>query len=422
MRSVRAIALVLLVCGWVAARIDGASQPSIGVPGRANDNVSLAAAADLVAAVWASPLAEGGSDIYTAVSGNGGVAFSPPVRVNAQPGDARTNGEQPPRVAIVERGGRRAIVVVWTAPGKDGTRILSAESSDGGRTFGTATTVAEASGNRGWHSLTIDPRGRVWVMWLDHRNTATTSARAPKAPHDHQHQAPADAAAAVARAQLSQLMIASPGTSGRAASLAAGVCYCCKTALTSDGAGALYAAWRHVYPGNHRDIAFTLSRDGGKTFAPPVRVSDDHWEINGCPENGPAIAVDRRGWVHVVWATLVGDAGSQRLTLFRALSRDGKTFSKRQRIPTSGDAYHPQVAVDATGSLLVAWDESEGAGRHVSLARGEIDATGVGRFNTIGAPRRGSFPSLAVTSGGAVLAWTNRAGTVPFIEVERLKE
>jgi hypothetical protein len=48
-------------------------------------------------------------------------------------------------------------------------------------------------------------------------------------------------------------------------------------------------------------IAFTLSRDGGRTFASPIRVSDDHWVLDGCPENGPALAVDASRRVHLVW-------------------------------------------------------------------------------------------------------------------------
>ena len=72
----------------------------------------------------------------------------------------------------------------------------------------------------------------------------------------------------------------------------------------------LYAAWRHVYPGNMRDMAFTVSRDGGATFAPPLRVSEDKWVLEGCPDDGPAIAVDGRSHVHLVWPTLV--AGTAR--------------------------------------------------------------------------------------------------------------
>ena len=41
--------------------------------------------------------------------------FAQPVRVNSTPGDARVNGEQPPRVALASRKGDPEIVVIWTA-------------------------------------------------------------------------------------------------------------------------------------------------------------------------------------------------------------------------------------------------------------------------------------------------------------------
>ena len=69
--------------------------------------------------------------------------------------------------------------------------------------------------------------------------------------------------------------------------IATGVCFCCKTAVAVDARGAVYAAWRHIFPGSMRDIAFAKSIDGGKHFSPLVRVSEDKWELNGCPEDGP---------------------------------------------------------------------------------------------------------------------------------------
>lgn len=423
MNGLLRIGAVLPGAMFVAIVHGAPASPSLGVPGRGNDNVSLAAARDLVVAVWTATLPGGGSDVVAAVSHDAGLTFAAPVRVNAREGDAKTNGEQPPRVAIVERGATSAIVVVWTAPGNSGTRILSAESTDGGKTYGAPMTVAEAAGNRGWESLAVDRSGRAWVLWLDHRQAARKPATATATPagHEHQHQPPASAEAAVARAQLSQLMITALRPKADAAkSLTGGVCYCCKTALATAADGTIYAAWRHVYPGNHRDIAFTVSRDAGRSFAPPMRVSDDSWEINGCPENGPAIAVDARGWVHVVWPTLVSGSGEPQLALFWAMSRDGKTFSKRQQIATAGQPFHPQVVIDRDGSLIVAWDEVVNGRRQVSFARGVVDATGTARFAALGMPHHGSYPALAVTGRGPVAAWTNRSAALPMIETARL--
>jgi hypothetical protein len=189
------------------------------------------------------------------------------------------------------------------------------------------------------------------------------------------------------------------------------VCYCCKTAIATTGAQAIFLAWRHVYPGNLRDIAFAVSRDGGRTFAPPIRVSEDNWAINGCPDDGPAMAVDGKGRVHVVWPTVVASNGEPAKALFHALSTDGRTFGPRTRIPTSGQPNHPQTAVTADGSLFVAWDEAGGGGRTVKSVRGSLDARNRITFTPLSSPGAGTYPTLAATTpmggtGRVVRAWT----------------
>ena len=49
---------------------------------------------------------------------------------------------------------------------------------------------------------------------------------------------------------------------------------------------------------------------GGRTFATPVRVNDDGWAIDGCPDDGPSIAVDAGGVLHIGWPTLVSGTAS----------------------------------------------------------------------------------------------------------------
>ena len=114
----------------------------------------------------------------------------------------------------------------------------------------------------------------------------------------------------------------------------------------------LVAAWRHVYPGDLRDIAFAISRDGGRSFSAPSRVSEDGWAINGCPDDGPALVVDAGGVTHIVWPTVI--AGDEPVgALFYASTRDGQRFTPRVRIPTLGSPkpMHPQVALAADGTL-----------------------------------------------------------------------
>ena len=159
-----------------------------------------------------------------------------------------------------------------------------------------------------------------------------------------------------AMAQLSGLYYASSsGGTATERELFKGVCYCCKTAMATGPDGTLYAAWRHVFAGNFRGMGFTASRDGGKTFSPLVRVNQDGWSINGCPDDGPAMAVGAKGVVHLVWPTVQG--GTEGALLY-AVSRDGRTLPPSPPSPTpirpldrpSLTRYLPASALPATVS------------------------------------------------------------------------
>lgn len=392
---------------------------TLSVEGRSSDNVSIAANGAYVAVVW-SAAATNVMDIYAALSKDGGATFSTPVRVNSTAGDARVSGEQPPRVVLVAKArGVPTIIVVWTTKGPTGTRLLASRSADGARSFGASTVVpgGDAAGNRGWESVAVDASGRVHVLWLDHRETASAGAM---------HHQPGDSSMPkpkvdpVEKAGKSQLYVSTLDAQG-GRSIARGVCYCCKTSLVSAG-DLLVASWRHVYPGNERDIAFSLSRDGGRNFSLPVRVSDDHWQFDGCPENGPAVALDRARRAHVFWLTPLDGKEGAPLVLYHAVSSAGRAFSPRARIATEGVPGHVQATVAPDGSLVTAWDEITDRGRRIIFARGVPNVAGEAKFTAIPAPDIGEahHPVVATASSGVVAAWVRRGEQGNSIGVGRV--
>jgi hypothetical protein len=250
--------------------------------------------------------------------------------------------------------------------------------------------------------MALDADGRLHVMWLDHRGLAARKA----GEHTHQEAAAMDGAK---MAQLSALYYWSGSGSER--ELAKGVCYCCKVAMTAAPGGAIFSAWRHVYPGNIRDIAFTLSRDGGRTFAAPARVSADEWQLAGCPDDGPAMTVDAAGTVHLVWPTVIGGATPEG-AIFYASSKDGRTFTARQRVPTMGAPrpMHPQIAVDRS-SVMVAWDEVIGGVRQAAWRSFTLDANGRAAFGEAHrlseAGSASSYPMIVTTARGPRVVWVD---------------
>jgi hypothetical protein len=420
----------VVLLAWIVARGSVATGSGIaievGVRGRANAHASIAASGSFVGVAWAARTQDGITDVYVATSRDGGRSFGSPVRVNQIAGDASASGEQPPRIVLTARASTNpAIVVLWTAKSASGTRLVSARSLDGGQSFGPAAPVpgSDAGGNRGWESAAVTAKGDVVAVWLDHRDVpARPAGSASGTPHQHHAAGSRSAADGVARAQLSQIFFARLSDPASARAIAPGVCYCCKTSVATGANGTVVAAWRHVYEGNIRDIALATSSDDGRTFAPPVRVSEDKWAIDGCPENGPAVAIDEANAIHVVWPTLVGgsDGAEETLALFYAASKDGRRFAARQQIPTEGVARHPQLAVGPDGTITVAWDEQMTGGRHVVVARGTTGDTNTVRFvrqSVSDAP--GTYPAVAMLADAAVVVWTGGSIGDTVLRVER---
>lgn len=392
---------------------------SLAVDARASANPSIAASGSFVAIAWSAATANA-MDVYAALSRDGGKTFSAPVRVNDVPGDARVNSELPPRVALVAssaKGAMPSMVVVWTTKGAKGTRIVSARSTDGRTTFSAAKDVpgSDAEGSRGWESIAVDAKGHVVVMWLDHRDAGVMRHDSSKTT------APMPKTDPTEKAALSKLYFASLD-GATSTELTKSVCYCCKTSLVASG-NDIYGVWRNVYAGSQRDIAFTSSKDGGKTFAAPVKVSDDGWHIDGCPENGPALAVDASHRVHVVWPTPPDGNNGTPLGLFYASSRDAKTFGHRAQVPTRGAAAHGQIVIDASGNPVVAWDEIVNGTRRIALARVRANGNAAPSFTSIESPDPAAdrgWPVLAHAGKETLVAWVAGSGVGNAIRVTRL--
>jgi hypothetical protein len=416
---------VSLVLG---APLKTSGSGTLSIPQRSNAHVSLAAEGPFVTAVWSATAEGGATDIFAAVSRDGARSFSPAVQVNAVPGDARVTGEQPPRVALVPRQGNAPeMVVMWTTRRPDGTALLTARSIDGGATFTPAAPVpgTPAPGNRGWHAIATGTKGEVRAIWLDHRELEAHDKHAASTHRDHTAHAAGGSqgkADGATRAQRSKLYFSSLGRDAKPHVVTGGVCYCCKTALAVDAAGRLFAAWRHVFAGNMRDIAFTVSADGGRTFAAPVRVSEDAWQLEGCPDDGPTLSVDARGVAHVVWPTRILENGEPTIGLFHAATSDGGRFSSRQRLETAGVPHHPQLAAGAAGAIAVVWDESLAGRRQVVLASGKIGAGGRPQLKraVLSADTSGSYPAVAHSGPTVVVAWTSHLPGQSVVRVARI--
>lgn len=399
----RVLKIALVVIAGLQA-VSAATDTTLAIPGHVNSTPWIAAAGPHVAVVWGAS-ANGKGDVYRALSSDGGRTFGRPMRVNTMAGEVRISGEIAPRVALSPRPGAMPIITVtWNA--KDaGTQIKTARSVDGGKSFTTPVALqANIPGDRGWQASTLDANGKLHAIWLDHRAMAIDKAAGTSAEHHGEHDG-------VAMAQKSGLYYAADGVPER--ELFKGVCYCCKTAMATGPKGEIFAAWRHVFAGNMRDMGFTVSRDGGKTFAPLTRVNQDGWSIQGCPDDGPAMAVDAKGTVHLVWPTVKNEMG----VLLYATSKNGATFTTPVPVPTLGSPKpsHPQVAIDSAGTVFVAWDEVRGGIRRAAIKA----MTGNAAPEELGDVT--SYPVMVGAESGLVAAWTSGPPDRSVISVRRIR-
>jgi hypothetical protein len=429
-------ALAIAVAAWGTHRLagqagGGSPTPAtqwLEVPGRTSANASIAARGTFVAVAWGATSPDMGADVFVATSRDAGATFGAPVRVNATPGEARISAERPPVVVLPPVSGRRPqagaaqdVAVAFSAGGATNS-VRLARSKDGGRSFAAPLTLQKpgAAGNRGWVWMAADATGTLHTIWLDHRDSAAAGAAGATGRHVHGargSQTPEAASehgthdgAAMARRSGLYYARTEPGhASSEERVLAMGVCYCCKTSIAAGPNGRIVAAWRHVYPGNLRDIAVTTSSDGGRTFSAPVPASQDRWSIDGCPENGPSVAVDKTGVTHLVWPTVL-DGRDPAGALFYAAG-SGSTMSPRLRIPTlaSRDPEHVQVATADGRSLAVAWDEVVSGKRGIVLSRltRAQGRTAVGAATLVSEGREARHPALAITNRGLLVAWTD---------------
>jgi hypothetical protein len=169
--------------------------------------------------------------------------------------------------------------------------------------------------------------------------------------------------------------------------------------------GELYAAWTE-YEGV---LWLRRSADAGKSFSRAVSIGSG----SSVPARGPSIAVAGKA-VHVAWS--VGDDRSANIH-FATSNDGGKSFAKGQAVnQTPGHSDAPKIAVDASGTVHVAYAESpKGRGHeyHVRYTRRPSSAAHFEPARNVSPARTGNtgsahYPHLCLDAKGTVyLLWEN---------------
>ncbi|MEX0737838.1 MAG: hypothetical protein WD071_00695 [Pseudohongiella sp.] len=283
---------------------------------------------------------------YVVSSGDDGVTFSAPVRVNDSPENIETNGENRPKIVIDDTQGM--IYVSWTMKtgGQHTGDIRFSRSADGGRNFEPVQTINDDGllTSHRFDSLFLAASGDLYLTWLDKRELEYAAQRGDS----------------YTGSGVFYTVSQDQGKTFAAnRKVADHSCECCRIAVAPYGDDGMALMWRHVFDGTTRDHAIAgVGPDGVRSVF--SRATVDDWQINACPHHGPSMVLgatdsDEAAY-HMTWFS----AGDRHKGIYygRHGLGSGDTRQLRQ-IDGSAGASHPQIA-EWQGVLHLVWKRFDG--------------------------------------------------------------
>jgi hypothetical protein len=351
---------------------------------KGNDGQLLIRTSESMKLLYAAHNDKGEQNLFMAKSKNIGDSFFGAVSVNLEKGKVSAHGENGPKL---RSGKGRGMFAAWV-----GNRdIKFARSMNFGKSFNPPIRVNDDEGkaSQSFFTMEVAPDGTIYVIWLDGR--------------DRKFGKPGTSSVYIARS------VDQGKSFEKNIKISGDICPCCRTALAFGDNGEIFASWRHVYDNNERIIVVATSRDEGKTWSKPVKVTKTGWKINGCAHSGPAMKYIG-GKLFITWYTGKNEKASLKYTY----SRDnGKSFEDAKNLQgTILDANHPDITVIGKEAWVIfqGRDPKQGGGWSREQAwLVQINAK-AGISNPLPIPSTGggvAYPYLFKGNGGRVYAmWT----------------
>jgi hypothetical protein len=294
-------------------------------------------------------------DLFYVSLPSGKDGFTPPIRVNSQPGSAIAVGTIRGGQISLGKGGR--VHVAW-----NGSRVALPRPTAGGSPMLYARSVAGASAFEpqrnlmtktkdldGGGTVASDDEGHVYVAWHGRTEDARLDETGRK------------------------LWIATSADEGTTFApesavidLETGACGCCGTRSLADRRGNLYLMYRAATAGVNRDMYLLTSLDHGARFH---AKSIGPWRTGICPMSSESLASAGTG-VLAAWETdgqvFFAPVQSQTGTPQAPISPPGPAGSRK----------HPVVAGNERGDILLVWTEGTGWQKGGALAWQVFDSSG----------------------------------------------
>lgn len=240
--------------------------------------LAISVAFDQQGQLWRASVHEG--FVFVDKSTNKGKTFTKPVKVNTKPQKVAARGEARPKIAIGPKGN---IYLTWTQGLKKRFTgyIWFSRSIDGGKSFEQPKIVHQdrAKITHRFDALNVGSNGKVTASWIDKRDL--------------------EAAKKVGKEYTGAAIYYAVSNDNGASfevekKLADSSCECCRIATTTKPDGTMVALWRHVFEGSERDHMMAEIPKAGEA-AKLTRATFGHWQLDGCPHHGGALASGGEG-------------------------------------------------------------------------------------------------------------------------------
>jgi len=272
--------------------------------------------------------------VFASYSEDSGRTFSQPVAVNSKPLRIRATPEDRPSLVIDDKGWIYVVFIADSAMPWSGFFSLS---KDGGKHFSEPVLISDQAHRFKYYQnvIAMNDQGNAYVFWSDEREHGAASGKG-----NTMYYSVIDPAEPL---RLSNYKVNDS------------MCECCRLAIDFDTSGNPVVLSRTLYDDKVRDHGIS-SRLGDDRWL-QRRVTYDEWQIQACPEHGPALSIGKKGRYHMTWFTL----GNKRKGIFYAYS-DNQGNSLSKPIPLGNLAHLPGHADVLTleESVVVVWQEFDG--------------------------------------------------------------
>tara|TARA_B110000305_G_scaffold228213_1_gene277745 strand:- start:241 stop:1446 length:1206 start_codon:yes stop_codon:yes gene_type:complete len=189
-------------------------------------------------------------------------------------------------------------------------------------------------------------------------------------------------------------------------------CECCNTAATMTANGPV-VAYRDRSDTEIRDISIVRFVNGNWTA--PKNVYQDHWEIPGCPVNGPAIDSFNDA-VALAWFTAENDNPRIQVSFSE---NQGETFGLQYRVDNGNAIGRVDVVMIDQNNAVVSWMEPDGIDTLIQILK--VSSNGEKNMpitiTKTRSERSSGFPQLEVVGDKLYLAWTSLEDKKPAIKI-----